>query len=158
MDYLKFHKKRDCFFSYDNQVLLGVISQCGFPFWTLHKKTFLSLYFGQKENILEHSIESRAYWFILKIVRVFPILTSRNRTMSTFIIAKFSPHVRDSSKDMSMLFHSKEAFLLPSVWPGTEFTWALIYKKSLLICFESHQGIPYSHRQTRQKCKHFVNG
>ena len=44
-----------------------------------------------------------------------------------------------------MLFHSKKAFLLLSVWPGTEYTWALICKKSLLICFESYQGIPYSH-------------
>ena len=43
-----------------------------------------------------------------------------------------------------MLFHSKKALLLPSVWPGTEFTWALIWKKSLLICFESYEGIPYS--------------
>ena len=25
-----------------------------------------------------------------------------------------------------MLFHSKKAFFLPSVWPGTEYTWALI--------------------------------
>ena len=44
-----------------------------------------------------------------------------------------------------MLFHSKKASLLPSVWPGTEYTWALIWKKSSLICFESYHGIPYSH-------------
>ena len=44
-----------------------------------------------------------------------------------------------------MLFHSKKTFLLPSVWSGTEYTWALIWKKSLLICFESYQSIPYSH-------------
>ena len=44
-----------------------------------------------------------------------------------------------------MLVHSKKAFFLPSVWPGIEYTWALISKKSLLICFESYQGIPYSH-------------
>ena len=44
-----------------------------------------------------------------------------------------------------MLFHSKEAFLLPSVWPGTEYTWALIEIKWLIICIESYQGIPYSH-------------
>ena len=27
----------------------------------------------------------------------------------------------DSSWDKSMLFHSKKALLLPSVWPGTEY-------------------------------------
>ena len=43
-----------------------------------------------------------------------------------------------------MLVHSKKPFLLPSVWPETEYTYALIWK-SLLICFESYQGIPYSH-------------
>ena len=36
------------------------------------------------------------------------------------------PHLRDSLDDKSMLFRSKKAFLLPSVWPGTETTWALI--------------------------------
>ena len=45
-----------------------------------------------------------------------------------------------------MFFHSRKTFLLPSVWPGTGYTWALIWKKSLLVCFESSQIIPcYSH-------------
>ena len=45
-----------------------------------------------------------------------------------------------------MLFLSKKILLpLSAVWPGTEYTWALILKKSLLICFESYQGTPYSH-------------
>ena len=44
-----------------------------------------------------------------------------------------------------MLFHSKWVFLFPSAWPGAKYTWALICKKSLQICFESYQGIPYSH-------------
>ena len=67
--------------------------------------------------------------------------------MNTFIIVNIIPYVRDSSQDKSMLFHSKKAFLFPSVWPGTEYAWALISKskKSLLICFESYQGILYSH-------------
>ena len=42
-----------------------------------------------------------------------------------------------------MLFYSKKALLAPSAWPGTEYTWALIGKKSSLIRFESSQGIPY---------------
>ena len=54
----------------------------------------------------------------------------------------------------------KKALLLPLVWPGTEYTWALIWKKSLLICFESYQGIPYlfPYRQSRQEFEHFTNG
>ena len=48
----------------------------------------------------------------------------------------------------------KKAFLLPSVWPGVEYTWVLIWKKSLLICFESSL---FPHRQSRQECEHFTN-
>ena len=44
-----------------------------------------------------------------------------------------------------MFFHSKKAFILPSFWSGTKCGWALIWKKSLLISFETYQGIPYSH-------------
>ena len=56
-------------------------------------------------------------------------------------------YIRDSSWDKSMLFHSKKALLLPSVWPGTEYTWALIWKKSLLIFLKSTKVFPiiYSH-------------
>ena len=44
-----------------------------------------------------------------------------------------------------MFFHSKKASYLSSVWPGKEYVWALIWKKSLLICFENYQGISYAH-------------
>ena len=39
----------------------------------------------------------------------------------------------------------RKSFLSPSVWPRREYTWTLNWKQSLLICFESYQGIPYSH-------------
>ena len=39
----------------------------------------------------ENSIESITYWFILKIARMFPILTSRNMLMKTFIIVNITP-------------------------------------------------------------------
>ena len=102
----------------------------------------------------------QTYWFILKIAGMFPILTSRNTMMNTFITVNITPTWGDSSWDKSMLFHSKKALLLPSVWPGTEYTWALIWKKSLIICFESYQGIPYlfPYRQSRQEFEHFANG
>ena len=61
-----------------------------------------------------------------------------------------------------MIVHSKKAFLFPSVWPGIEYTRALIWKKSLLICFECYPGygIPYSSTQAEQTedGEQFVNG
>ena len=58
---------------------------------------------------------------------MFPILTNRKKMMNTFIIVNATPHLGDSSWDDSMLFHSKKAFLLPSVWPGKEYTGAPSY-------------------------------
>ena len=52
-----------------------IISQCGPASSTLQKRP--SLQFGQEENIPGQSTESRAYWFVLKIARVFPIPTGR---------------------------------------------------------------------------------
>ena len=74
-----------------------------------------------------------------------PNPTSRNRMVNTFTIVNIIPHVRDSLEDKSILFHSKKVFFLPSVWSGTEYTWALIWKKSLLTCFEGYQVILSSH-------------
>ena len=46
----------------------------------------------------------------------------------------------------------KKIFLSPSVWPKREYTWTLIWKKSLLICFDSCQGgVPCSNRQSRKR-------
>ena len=81
--FFQFHKSRDFFTSFDNQLLLGVIFQCGFPSCTLR--------FGQEENIPGQPTESRAYGFILKIVRMLPILTSRDRMMNAYIIVKITP-------------------------------------------------------------------
>ena len=65
---------------------------------------------------------------------MFSISSSRNRMMNTFIIINntHSPNVRDAFPP------SKKAFPLPPVYPGTEYTWPLILKKSLLICFEAN--------------------
>ena len=116
---------------------------------TLQKRTSSLLQFGQEGTIPGRSIERRAYWFILKITRIFSVPTSRNRMMITFIyiIVNITPTCKRKFilLDKTVLFHSKKAFLLPSVWPGTEYTWSLIWKKRLLICFESCQGIPHFH-------------
>ena len=46
--------------------------------------------------------------------------------MNTFIIVNITQHVRDGLEDKSMIVPSKKAFFLPSVWPETKCTWALI--------------------------------
>ena len=86
-----YFRKGEIFISYDNQVLLGVISKCGPPIWTLQERPSSPLQFGQEENMPGHLVESRAYWFIWKIARMFPILTSRNRMMNTFVIVNINP-------------------------------------------------------------------
>ena len=70
---------------------------------------------------------------------------NRKRRMNTSIIVKYC------FEDKSMIVYCKKLFLLPSVWPGTEYSWALIWKRSLLICFESYPGIPYFHTGSKQK-------
>ena len=44
-----------------------------------------------------------------------------------------------------IMWSPRKAFLSPSVWPRREYIWTINWNKSLLICFESYQGIPYSH-------------
>ena len=56
-----------------------------FPSCTLQKRTSPPLQFGQEENIPGHSTEKRAYWFVLKLARMFLIPTSRNRMINNFI-------------------------------------------------------------------------
>ena len=64
------------FISYNNEVLLEVISRCGTPPWILQKKLPL-FQFGQEENMPGHSTEKGAHRLILKTDRVFPIPTSK---------------------------------------------------------------------------------
>ena len=108
------------------------------PFLDPPKRPSYPLQFGREENIPGHSIKRRAYWFVLKTARVFPIPTSRNKMINNFIIVTIIP-------DKSMLVHSKNTFLLLSVWSRKEHTSALIWKKNLLNRFENYQGIPCSH-------------
>ena len=55
------------------------------------KKTFISPSVWPRREYTWHSVEKRAYWFILKIARMFSIPTSRNRMMNTFIIVDITP-------------------------------------------------------------------
>ena len=116
-------------------MLLGVIKQCGPPSSTFQKRRSSPLQFGQEDNIPGHSMERRAYWFILKIARMFSIPTNRNRMMNTFIIVNITLHVWNSLKDKSMLFHSKKA----RIYLGT------FLKEDLTNLFSNLPGYFYSH-------------
>ena len=100
------------------------------PFLHPSKKPSSPLQFGQKENIPGHSTERRAYWFILKIGRMFLILRSRN----------YYQHMQEIVYRISLCFSIPKD--LPSPFSLAR---ELIWKSSLLICFDSYQGIPYSH-------------
>ena len=92
------------------------------------------------------ALNLHAKWSTLLIYNAFEsFIFALQKTDALIFFLYYPLHVRNSSLEKSKLFHSKRTFLLLSVWPGTEYTWALIWKKSLLICFESYQGIPYSH-------------
>ena len=70
-------KRKAFFISYNNQVLLGVISQCGPLLVPSKKRSSCPLHSGQEETISGHSFERRAYLFVLKATRVFPIPKGR---------------------------------------------------------------------------------
>ena len=96
--------QKERFFMFDdNQVLLGLISQCD-PFSCIRqKRPSSSFQFGQEENIPGHSSERRVYWFVLKIARVFPIHTSRNRMMNTFTIVTITHSPFSSARNRKYL-------------------------------------------------------
>ena len=60
--------------------------------------------------------------------------------MNSFITVNITPHAIDSLEDNSMLVLFKKVFPLTSL--GHLFERRAYY---LLLCFESYQGIPYSH-------------
>ena len=45
----------------------------------------------------------------------------------------------------------KRALHASSVWPRREYTWTLNWEESLVICFENCQGVPCSHRKSRNR-------
>ena len=61
-------------------------------------------------------------------------------TMNSFIINNIIPYAIYSLEDKSILVHFRKAFPITSL--GHSFERRAYY---LLLCFESYQGIPYSH-------------
>ena len=110
-------------------------------------KKGLSLRFSlgmQEENISGNSIEGRVYWFIVKIVGVLPVPTDRT---GIGWWALFYVGIIDSLEDKSMrLVQFKKAF--PLTLLGHTFERRAYW---LLFCFESYQGISYSHVHTKTK-------
>ena len=98
-----------------------------FPF--LHPSKKDTLQFGQEGNISGNSVERRVYWFVLKITRVFLVPTGRVGIGWWTIV-----------EDKSMLVLFKKA--LPFTSLGHPFERRAY---CLLLCFESCQGILYSH-------------
>ena len=82
---------------------------------------------------------------------------SRNTIMNTFMLVNITP----TCKFRGLIYACPPKNGLPSPFSlARNNTWALIWKKSLLICFESYYGIPYSHtgRVDREGGENFANG
>ena len=95
---LNFTKRRDFFISYDNQVLLGVISQCGPLSCTLP----LPFSFAKKRIYLDTQLKAELtdlFWD-----RMFSILRSRNRMMNTFIIVSITTMYKEIVQRISLCF------------------------------------------------------
>ena len=77
-DYFKFHKRTAFSIFYNNQVLLGVISECGpSPFAQSEKGIPLLFSFAKKMMYQDTQLNGELTDFVLKITRVSPLPTGR---------------------------------------------------------------------------------
>ena len=87
------------------------------------KGLLLAFTFAKKRTYLDTQLKGDLTNLFFELPDVpFSHRQSRNRMISTFIIVNITPHLRDILEDKLMLVHSKNAYLLPSVWPGIEDT------------------------------------
>ena len=142
--------------SYDNQVLLGLFSQCNPPSCTLQKRPSSPIQFGREENIPGHPTERRAYWFILKIANIFSIPASR--MMNTFIIINITPTYKRLFKD-KYVFPIQKCLPSPFSLARNRIYLRTHLKEELTNLFWK---LPlyslFPHRQRRKECEHFANG
>ena len=112
------------------------------------------LYFWQVlESIHKFIIELH----VLQCVFVSPNKKQRRgRIISNFIKGEtFSSLI--TTKCFWEYSHNVVPFLAPfqkrhpSVWTRRKYIWKLSWKESLLICFQNCQGVPCSHRQSRNR-------
>ena len=122
------------------------------PYWQQDSLLFSQVLESIHKFIIELHVLQRLY------VRGFNKKQRRGRIISNFTKGKtFSSLMtpKYSWNNLTMwspfLHPPKKAFLSPSVWPRREYIWTLNWKESLLICFENCQGVPCSHRQSRNR-------
>ena len=147
-----FTKGETFFISYNNQVLLEVISRFSHLLGPSIKRSSSPLHSLAKKGIyLDTTLkEERTYLFeSCQGVPYFHKL-SRKRMMNTSIMVKLPSYARDSLEDKSMLAPSKKGLPSPFSLARKRIYLAPIWKKSLLICLESYHGIPFSYRQSRK--------
>ena len=82
----------------------------------------------------------------------------RGRIISSFLKGKtfnilWQPRALGDNLTMwpPFLHPPKKVFLSPSLRLRREHTWTLNWKESLLICFKNCLGVPYLHRQSRNR-------
>ena len=141
--------KGDFFISYINQVLLGIISQCGPSFCTFSIKVFLSLsVWARREYIWKLNWkESLLIYFENWQGAPCSHRQSRNRMMNTFIIVNITPICKRQFRGYIYACPHQKG-------PPYHFTWALIWKKSLLLTALFWKLPGYSifpHRPSRQR-------
>ena len=115
-------------------MLVRIISQCGAPSCTLPKKAFLSHSVSARKEYIWKLNWKESLQICSENCQGVPCFhwQSRNRMMNTFIIANITPICNRFKKKPSLSLHL-----------GTYLKEELI--TYILLCFESYQGVSYSH-------------
>ena len=121
-------------------------------------KSLLDLYLANSRIL--------SFWQVLECIHEFIIelhaLQRRGSIISNFTKKRlfhllWLPSALGGNLTMwpPFLHPPKNTFLSPSIWSRRD-TWTLnTWKESLLICLEYCQGVPYSHRQSRNRMMNF---
>ena len=144
--------KGDFFISYINQVLLGIISQCGLSFCTLSIKVFLSLSVWARREYIWKLNWKESLLICFENCQGVPCSHKQNKNsmVNTFITVNIALTCKRCLEDKSMLFHFKKAFPLTLLEHSFERRACC-----LLPCFQRYQGISYSH--TGQVVRRWLN-
>ena len=103
--------QKERFFRHDNQLFLGIISQCGSP-CTLPKRAFLSPSVWARRKYIWKLSQIESWLICFENYQGVPCShrQSRNMMMNSFIIVNITPYAIDSLEDKSMLALFKQAF------------------------------------------------
>ena len=144
-----FTKRIDFFISYDDQVLLEVISQCG-PLLAPFKKDLLLPFRLTKKSIyLDTQFKPELpdlFWD-----RMFPILTSRNRIINTFMKVNITPTCKRQFIAQVSAFPFQKSIPSPFSLAKNRIYLGTHLKKELTSLFWKLPGYSlFPHRQSRQ--------